>query len=359
MKRNDAEKILAEAVAAATPDVFDSVLSRCELKGGKIVNMDEIKNKKENNNKGMAKRLVAVAAALALVAGCGLGFGSFQKAHAEQIVVSVDAGSDVTVGVNADDVVVSVSENTAGVEKSDVKGKDIKEAVGIIVEKMAASGDITSEDNIVLLSVENAADESDEVDEELTDAQKEIEEELTDAIEEVLDECGIDVSVIGQSFDKDKIVDEIADEFSISTGKVSFIQKILSADENDDEKDIGDLADMSISDIIEYAATWLSEAGITVDGDVTVNVGTDGTDTEGSSGVDVTVGTDADVSVTTDADGSFSTHVEADDGDVVVDVNTGADYSLDIEVDGEKFSYDSTDPTGSMIGIIESIIKAS
>ncbi|NLW65087.1 MAG: hypothetical protein GXY26_02495, partial [Clostridiales bacterium] len=52
-------------------------------------------------------------------------------------------------------------------------------------------------------------------------------------------------------------------------------------------------------------------------------------------------------------------HVDADNGDVKVDLETGAEFSLGVEVDGERFTYDKSDPSGSMIGIIDSIIKAS
>lgn len=367
MKKNKAEKILSEAVKQTTPDIFDSILSECEcaLKEGKVINMDEVKNNK-STGKGWVRKAVATAAAIAIIAGCGLGFGSFQKARAAETAVSVDAGSDVTVGVNRDNVVVSVSDNAAGISKADVKGKDVKEAVGAIVDKMVKNGEITNENNIVLISVEaikqkaaeGEKEVADEVDEEMTDAQKEMQEELADAVDEVLDELGINGAVIGQSFDKDKAIDKIAKEFSISTGKVSFIKKVLDTETTDEKTKIGDLAGKSISEIVQFAASWLSEAGIEVkDGDVTVNVGTDAQASGGN--VSVNVGTDANVSVGTDSDGSFGTHVNADNGNVKVDVNAGADYSLGIEVDGESFVYDSSDPTGSIIGIIGSIIKAS
>lgn len=378
MKKNNAEKILSEAVKLTTPDIFDSILSNCECaaKRGEVVNMEEI-GKSKVNAKGWGKRAIATAAALAIILGTAFCFGELQKADAAETSVSVDAGSNVTVGVNKDNVVVSVSDNKSGISKSDVKGKDVKVAMGTIVEKMVKSGDISEDNNIVLLSVEafnNKMEEgqkevSDEVNEELTDAQKEMQEELADAINEVLQELGIKAGIIGQRFNNDKAVDEMADEFSISKGKASFIKKVLEAENDDDaDIDIAKLATKSISEIVQYAAVWMSKNGVEIkNGSVSITGGSQTTVTAGNGSasaaadgsVNVNVGTDANVIVGSDANGSFETHVNADDGDVKVDVNSGANSSLGVEVDGERFVYDSSDPTGSIIGIIGSIIKAS
>ena len=85
---------------------------------------------------------------------------------------------------------ISVSDNAAGISKADVKGKDIKEAVGAIVDKMVKNGEITNENNIVLISVEaikqkaaeGEKEVADEVDEEMTDAQKAAIERTAQAI---------------------------------------------------------------------------------------------------------------------------------------------------------------------------------
>ena len=372
MKRNRAEKILAEAVRAATPDVFDSILSGCESKGGEIVFMNEIKNGTDNteSNKGLLKKAVASAAAIALIVGCGLGFGSYQKAQAAETVVSVDAGSAVSVGVNHDDVVVSVYDNAANVQKSDVKGTKAKDAVRTIAEKMVENSIISGDNNVVLVSVQDAAAKAkDELDDEVTDeandesddAKKEAEKELKDAVEEVLSEHGINGTVIVQRFVGDESIEEIAREFSISSGKASFIRKILSANEAEKGAKVGDFAGKSIKDIVKYAAKWLSNSGVSISGDgsLTASGATGAVEGSAAGDVNVSVENDANVNVNTGADGSVSTHVDADNGDVKVDLETGAEFSLGVEVDGERFTYDKSDPSGSMIGIIDSIIKAS
>ena len=377
MKKNNVETILAEAVKATTPDCLDTILSECHSKRGAVIDMNEIKNNpaEKSGNNGWIKKIVATAAAAALLIGGSIGFGTYQKANAVGTVVSIDAGSAVSVGVNNDDVVVSVSENTSGVAKSDVKGMKADEAVKTIVAKMAENGDITAQDNIILLSVQKMSEEAkDEIDDEVTDEIKdamnehnegvegvknEINSELSDAINEALEEMGIDGTVIDQEFASDKVIAEIADEFSISEGKVSFIQKILGTTE-DKETQVGDLANLSIGKIIEYAANYFKtlgvEIGVDADSDITgaINSAIGGD-------VNVSVGTDANVSIH-GGSGSFSTSVNADNGDVKVDVGgneSDGSYYLGIEVDGESFKYDSKDPANSIIGIIGSIIKAS
>ncbi|NCC66977.1 MAG: hypothetical protein EOM14_02115, partial [Clostridia bacterium] len=351
MKKNNAETILAEAVKAATPDCLDAILSECQSKRGAVINMDEINNSAgKNGNKGWAKKIVATAAAVAVIIGCSIGFGTYQKAQAVGTVVSVDAGSAVSVGVNDNNVVVSVSENTAGVAKSDVKGMQADEAVKTIVTKMAENGDINNQDNIILLSVqkmsEEATDEIDDAQDEhnegVEDVKNEINSELSDAINEALDEMGIDGTVIDQEFASDEMIAEIADEFSISEGKVSFIQKILGTTEDEDTQ-VGDLADLSISKIIEYAANYFKtlglEAGTAEDSDSDI---TGAINNAIGTGVNVSVGTDANVSVN-GSSGSFSTSVEADDGQVKVDVGSNSNdgsYYLGVEVEGESFKYD-------------------
>lgn len=370
MKKNNAETILAEAVKAATPDCLDAILSECQSKRGAVISMDEIKSSAgKSGNKQWTKKIVATAAAAALIIGCSIGFGTYQKANAVETVVSVDAGSAVSVGVNDDNVVVSVSGNAAGVAKTDVKGMQADEAVKTIVTKMAENGDITSQDNIILLSVQKMGEEAkDEIDdardehnEGVEDVKNEINSELSDAINEALDEMGIDGTVIDQEFASDEAIAEIADKFSISEGKVSFIQKILGTTEDEDTQ-VGDLADLSISKIIEYAANFFTTPGLDAgtgedsDSDITGAI-----NSAIGTGVNVSVGADANVGVN-GAEGNFNTSVSTDNGQVKVDVGASesdGSYYLGVEVEGESFKYDSTDPTNSIIGIIGSIVKAS
>lgn len=378
MKKKNAEMILAEAVKATTPDCLDTILSECNSKRGAVIDINEIKNPAvKSGNNGWAKKIVATAAAAALIIGCSIGFGSYQKANAVGTVVSVDAGSAVSIGVNDDDVVVSVSENTSGVKKSDVKGMKANEAIKKIVTKMAENGEITNQNNIILISVQEMADEAkheiddevtdeiedakDEHDEGIEDVKNEIKSELSDAINEALEEMGIDGTVIDQEFASDKVIAKIADEFSISEGKVSFIQKILGTTEDKDTQ-VGDLAGLSISKIIEYAANYFKTLGVEVGANANADSDIAGAINSAiGTGVNVSVGTDANVSVN-GSNGSFSTSVNADNGQVKVDVSSNSNdgsYYLGVEVEGESFKYDSKDPANSIIGIIESIIKAS
>lgn len=334
--------------------------------------MNEIKSNADESkgNGGWMKKVVACAAAAALIVGCSLGLGNYQKAQAAETVVSVDAGSDVSVGVDGEDVVVSVYDNVSNVEKSDVKGMKINDAVRVIVGRMVESGSISEDNDVVLVSVQDAASKAgdefndevtDEAEDETEDANAEVEGELADVIEEELNKLGINGTVIGQRFSEDEAIRKVAEEFSISTGKASFIQKVLSSNKTEEGAQVGDFANKSIKTIVEYAASLMVNTEVTVGGDDDVSDITGSAAAEGSAnaGVSVSVNDDANVNVTTGADGSASTHVNVDEGDVKVDVETGANFSLGVEVDGESFTYDSSDPGGSMVGIINSIIKAS
>ena len=377
MKKNKAEELLSQAVENTTPDVFDSILSACPEKTDRdnIVAMDEIKASSNNKKKNdWVKRVVAAAAAFAVVVGCSIGFGTYQKAHAAECFVSIDAGGAVTVGVNDENVVVSVGDNSTGVTAGDVKGENITDAAKTIVGKMVDDGQITADNNVVLVSVERLADKNsqtqetpavtDDLEKELQDAaerheegvrdvQKEIDQELADAIHEILSSRGIDADIIGQKFASEDAIGEIAKEFSISDGKASFIRRLVDSNTSGDGTQISDLAGKTISEIVKYASAWLTGSDDTESAQ---------DDTGTSSGINVKVGSKASVSVGgSSASGSAGTHVEADNGSVKVDVggSSAADFSLGIEVDGNKFTYDNSDPAGSIIGIVGSIIKAS
>ena len=94
MTDKELERSVRTAFDHATPNVLDSVLENCQGQKGKVITMT---NKKKNP---WISRVAAVAAALALVVGLGLGYQALKPTGSDNTPASPIITSTVLLDVN-------------------------------------------------------------------------------------------------------------------------------------------------------------------------------------------------------------------------------------------------------------------
>lgn len=239
MKSKEVEAHLKTAVTKAVPDVLSSILSECDERKGKVI---EMKSKTANRN--WVKPLCATAAAMALLVGGVFGAGHI-RANAVDVVVSLDVNPSIEIDANKNEVVLSVKGlNEDGIkiiekeraEGTKLEGAQLEELAKELVGSMVEEGYLTELANSVLLSVGNKNAEKGSA----------IEKRLMDAINNALSENGLDGAIIGQPLQKNEELTAIADKLGISVGKAGLISSIIAGKP---ELKYEQLAGLSINDL--------------------------------------------------------------------------------------------------------------
>ena len=217
MKNVDVEAKLKQAFEHATPNVLESVLSDCREQKGTVIMMKERKN-------NWKKRLVAAAAALALVIGLSAGTGFYLRNRAVAATVSLDVNPSVELSVNRNDRVLNVTANNEDgktiIGDMDLKGSDLDVAVNAIVGSMVRNGYLNELANSVLVSVDSKD----------AAAGTALQEKLAQEISVILEGDSFSGAVISQTVEKSENLANQAQEHHISVGKANLIQQIINQD---------------------------------------------------------------------------------------------------------------------------------
>ena len=123
-----------------------------------------------------------------------------------------------------------------------LKGVDCDVAVNALIGSMLRHGYIDELKNSILISVDNP------------DAQKsaELEERLINEINSILSGSSVEPAVMAQSVSDDASIKSLAEQYGISVGKATLIQKICNADPT---KTFESLAGLSVNDLYLIAET--------------------------------------------------------------------------------------------------------
>lgn len=249
MKNPDALSHLRNAVENTVPNVLNNILSQCDDRKGKVI---EMKAKENKTKPSWVKPLVSAAAAIALLAGGVFGTGYYQRANAVYSVVTLDVNPSIEIKANKDDVVLDVqglnedAENLLSKQEDEGKklqGEDLETVAKELASKMAEEGYLTELKNSVLVSVQNQ------------DAEKsgELESLLMEGIKEALAEKGIDGAVLGQTLTENEDLRALAEELGISFGKAELISSVI---ENYPDLSYEELAGLSINDLLLIVSEW-------------------------------------------------------------------------------------------------------
>ncbi|NLV86042.1 MAG: hypothetical protein GX025_02295, partial [Clostridiales bacterium] len=252
MKNPDVEAHLRNAIENTVPDVLNNILSQCDDRKGKVVEMKTKDNKTKSN---WVKPLASIAAAIALLVGTAFGAGYYQKTLAVHSLVTLDVNPSIEIEANKNDVVLAIrglnedGENLLlkqEIEGKKLKGGDLETVAKELASKMAEEGYLTEMKNSLLVSVQNPDAERSE----------ELENILMEKIKEALAEKGIDGAVLGQTLTENEDLKALAEELGISLGKTEFISSII---EGNSELSYEELARLSINELLLIAGEGIKD----------------------------------------------------------------------------------------------------
>ena len=181
--------------------------------------------------------LLSAALMMGLVSGCGSATGGEEVST----VITMDVNPSIQMRLNRDDAVVSViGENKEAediLKDMDLEQTDMTVAVNAVIGSMVKQGYLTTDNNTVLLSVEN--DDADE--------RSRVEKELSENISSTLSTYDISGAILAQDMDIDDDMETIVNKYDISYGKAALIEEIM---EERSDYQIEDLVKLSAQELI-------------------------------------------------------------------------------------------------------------
>ena len=241
MKNQELIHQLADEIRAATPDRLDALLRACEEQKGKGIHMTQTAIKPVSRRKKWAVGLCAAAAGLVLCIGAGtLGYAGYSHFSVDSII-DLDVNPSIELKTNRNDRVLQVTalNDDAGdiLDGMDLKGVDFDVAVNALIGSMLKNGYIDELKNSVLITVDN----DDEA------KSREMEARLMESISAILTENQIQPAIMSQSVSgTDSTLQQLADQYQISVGRASLIQRICDRDQT---KTFDELAKLSVNDL--------------------------------------------------------------------------------------------------------------
>lgn len=239
------EKRIKEAFTHATPHNPSSALSACDesTQKGRIIPMNTKK-------KSLIFRVAAIAAAVVLCCGVGIGLFAYDANGAVATTVSLDVNPSVEITLNKGDKVLAVTplneDGEVVVGEMDFKGVDLDVAVNALIGSMVKNGYINELSNSILLSVNGKN----------TEKSNALRQELAAKINDAMLNESVEGSVLSQTVEKiDNELKTLAEEYGISAGKAQLIRQFVSQDST---YTFEELVDLTINEL-----NLLSESGST------------------------------------------------------------------------------------------------
>ena len=237
MKNKEILARLSEEIRSATPDISDRLSLSPHEKRTEVIKMSK-------SNK-IKKWIIGASAAAVIALAAGIGFAGNQY-FSVATVIGIDVNPSIELRVNKNDTVVKAlalnSDAEIILDEMKLKGVDCDVAVNALIGSMLRHGYIDELKNSILISVDNP------------DAQKsaELEERLMNEINSILSGSSGEPAVMAQSVSDDASLKSLAEQYGISAGKATLIQKICNADPT---KTFESLAGLSVNDLYLIAET--------------------------------------------------------------------------------------------------------
>ena len=237
MKNKEILARLSEEIRSATPDISDRLSLSPHEKRTEVIKMSK-------SNK-IKKWIIGASAAAVIALAAGIGFAGNQY-FSVATVIGIDVNPSIELRVNKNDTVVKAlalnSDAEIILDEMKLKGVDCDVAVNALIGSMLKHGYIDELKNSILISVDNP------------DAQKsaELEERLINEINSILSGSSVEPAVMAQSVSDDASIKSLAEQYGISVGKATLIQKICDADPT---KTFESLAGLSVNDLYLIAET--------------------------------------------------------------------------------------------------------
>ncbi len=237
MKNKEILSRLSEEIRNATPDISNRLSLSPREKRTEVIKMSK-------SNK-IKKWIIGASAAAVIALAAGIGFAGNQY-FSVATVIGIDVNPSIELRINKNDTVVKAlalnSDAQIILDEMKLKGVDCDVAVNALIGSMLKHGYIDELKNSILISVDNP------------DARKsaELEELLLNEINSILSGSSVEPAVMAQSVSDDASLKSLADQYGISVGKATLIQKICNADPT---KTFESLAGLSVNDLYLIAET--------------------------------------------------------------------------------------------------------
>ena len=192
----------------------------------------------------MMKKMKMILPMVLLVGGLSGCANQNTAGNRYETLVTMDVNPGVQLKLdNRDRVVEAVAVNADAevlLKDMDLTKADAKLAVNALLGGLVKEGYLTSENNTVLLSVEN------------DDSQKrfQLEKQLSQEIQGTLKDLSIEGAILSQDLDIDDDIEKLITKYDISYGKATLIENIL--DEKDEKKTytVEDLVKLDAQDLV-------------------------------------------------------------------------------------------------------------
>ena len=216
MTNHDVESKIKQAFENATPDLLDAILQKSQQQKGKVIYMEQKKNKT-----APIRRITAIAAALVLCIGGFAGYSAYANLAVDSII-ELDVNPSIQLEVNSKERVIAVTplneDAKIVVGDMDFKGSDVDVAVNALIGSMLRNGYINDMANSILLSVNN------------DDPAKgaELQSRLSEEINTLLQTDTFEGAVLSQNITADQELDALAQQHGITAGKAKLVQQITA-----------------------------------------------------------------------------------------------------------------------------------
>lgn len=239
MTNKQAEKRVKKAFSGAVPNTFEQILEKCQNTEAdpKVIKMPK--------RAGYAfKKIISVAAALAIILTAGFAGYGIAKIETVDTVVSFDVNPSIELELSDDEKIVRANARNEDGEKilgeMNLNGSDLSVAVNAIIGSMLRNGYLDEISNTILISVDS------------NNAQKsaKLEKKLMDEISMLLSGESFDAAVLSQTVNATKEIKELAAKYGITIGKAQLIQQIIDADKKYTFKTLAPLTITELNRII-------------------------------------------------------------------------------------------------------------
>ncbi|MBR2328659.1 MAG: PepSY domain-containing protein [Clostridia bacterium] len=216
MTNHDVESKIKQAFENATPDLLDAILQKSQQQKGKVIYMEQKKNKT-----APIRRITAIAAALVLCIGGFAGYSAYANLAVDS-VIELDVNPSIQLEVNSKERVIAVSplneDAKIVVGDMDFKGSDVDVAVNALIGSMLRNGYINDMANSILLSVNN------------DDPAKgaDLQSRLSEEINTLLQTDTFEGAVLSQNITADQELNALAQQHGITAGKAKLVQQITA-----------------------------------------------------------------------------------------------------------------------------------
>lgn len=224
MRKENIEHRLHQELSDIAPNMLDELLAAVDAPpadDGTVIDFTQTAKKRRSP----LKAVLSAAAALLLIVGAA---GVYANLSAERYTVAVDVNPAVELRVNGFDRISAVTlkndDAKALIDESDLKGKNVSDAVDVLTEKLCGDGYLTENSNGVLVSVQGGNEA--------------LCTKIVGSVEKATERAGFNYAVLYQSLDDD------------ADGKTELIAKLSGKLDN---FDIEELTKLSVQELIFLA----------------------------------------------------------------------------------------------------------